>query len=189
MPSSLVKRGARILPCLLALAVALGACGGGGSSSNGVTGADPDSKARVPANPGDQWTLVPAADVGMDAAVLANAVSKLPAEGTHGLSSMLVMRRGKPVLEQYWNGYDKDTLHDLRSATKSITSLMMGVAIDQHLVGGVGDALGSYLGTLYPNAPAYKLGLTLGDMLTMRSGLDCDDWVAGSPGNEEKMYG
>ena len=172
---------------MLALAHMLSACGGGAGS--GGPGANPDNKVRVTPNSTDQWTLVAPADVGMDSVVLAKAVSALPAESVHGLSSMLVNRHGKPVLEQYWNGYDKDTLHDLRSATKSITSLMMGVAIDQHLVGGTGDTLESHLGAFYPNAPAYKLGLTLGDMLTMRNGLECDDWQASSPGNEEKMYG
>jgi CubicO group peptidase (beta-lactamase class C family) len=166
---------------------ALSACGGGNPGTGSP--AQPESRIRVAPNPGDQWTLVPAADAGMDPALLASAVSTLPGEQVHGLSSMLVTRRGKPVLEHYWNGYDKDTLHDLRSATKSITSLMMGVAIDRHLVGAVGDTLNSHLGTRYPNAPAYRLDLTLGDMLTMRSGLDCDDWQSGSPGNETKMYG
>lgn len=167
------------------LATALGACGGGGG---GEIGSDnPGSKIRVAPNPADQWTLVPAAQVDMDATILANGVAKLTADNA-GISSMLVVRRAKPLIEQYWNGYDKDTLHDLRSATKSITSLMMGVAIDQRIVGGVGDSLSSYLGQLYPNAPAFKRGVTLGDLLTMRSGLDCDDWVSTSPGNENNMY-
>lgn len=182
-----VRRVAPLLACAL-LAAILGACGGGGSSS-APTESQPDGTIRVAPNPTDQWTLVPSAEVGMDAAILANAVATLPAANVHGLSSMLVTRHGKPVLEQYWNGYDKDTLHDLRSATKSITSLLVGVALDRHLLGGVGETLGSHLGALYPNAPAYRLGVTLGDMLTMQSGLDCNDWQTGSPGHEEKMYG
>lgn len=175
-----------VASALLMLALALSACGGGNSAANGTT--PTDGKIRVAPNPDDQWTLVPAAEVGMDGAILAKAVSTLPGEQVHGLSSMLVTRHAKPVLEHYWNGYDKDTLHDLRSATKSITSLMMGVAIDRHIVAGVGDTLASHLGARYPDAPAYRLGLTLDNMLTMRSGLDCNDWQAGSPGNESKMY-
>lgn len=188
-PSRLAKRGATFIGGTLLLAAALSACGGGDGGAKGQPGdAPPSGKIRVAPNPTDQWTLVPAAEVAMDPAILASAVSTLPAESVHGLSSMLVTRHGKPVLEQYWNGYDKDTLHDLRSATKSITSLMMGVAIDRRMIGGVGDTLSSHLGGLYPNAPAYRLGPTLADMLTMRSGLDCDDWQSGSAGNEEKMY-
>lgn len=183
-------RPSRLLACLFAIAIAASGCGGGGDGGKGsdTIGKPADAKLRVAPNPDDRWTLVPAAEVGMDAAILADAVGKLPDAASHGMSSMLVMRHGKPVLEQYWNGYDKDTLHDLRSATKSITSLMMGIAIDKRLVGGVSDTLGSYLNALYPNAPAFRLGLRLEDMLSMRSGLDCDDWSASSPGNEERMY-
>ncbi|NHZ32865.1 serine hydrolase domain-containing protein [Massilia rubra] len=180
------------LACALALAVAMSGCGGGddGGKGNGsgTIGNNSDTKVRVAPNAGDNWTLVPPAEVGMDAAVLADGIAKLPDAASHGMSSMLVTRYGKPVLEQYWNGYDKDTLHDLRSATKSITSLMVGVAIDQRMVGGVSDTLNSYLGAAYPNAPAFRLGLKLADMLTMRSGLDCNDWSASSPGHEDKMY-
>ncbi|MDQ1833617.1 serine hydrolase domain-containing protein [Massilia scottii] len=190
LPTRLARRGTCALACMLAFTVALSGCGGGGDGGGGKStiGNNADTKVRVAPNPTDNWTLVPAAEVGMDAAVLADGVASLSDASSHGMSSMLVTRRGKPVLEQYWNGYDKDTLHDLRSATKSITSLLMGVAIDQRLVGGVGDTLSSYLNPLYPNAPAYRLGLKLEDMLTMRSGLDCDDWTRSSPGNEENMY-
>ncbi len=173
----------------LAVGVSLTACGGGGGT--GDTSTAPTAAAgtdHVAPNPADQWTLVAAADVGMDPALLARATSAQPADSVHRLSSMLVLRHGKPVVEQYWNGYDKDTLHDLRSATKSITSLLMGVAIDQRLIGAVTDPLATYLAPVYPDAPAFRLQPTLQDLLTMRSGLDCDDWVASSPGNEDKMY-
>lgn len=177
---------ARSLACLMMLGATLAACGGGAGGPRPPEGAGPDGLLRVAANPGDQWTLAPAGDVGMDPAILAKAASSIPAGSK--ISSMLVMRQGKPVFEQYWNGYDKDTLHDLRSATKSITSMMVGIAIDQKVVVSVDDTLSSYLGALYPDAPAYRHGLTLRHMLTMSSGLDCDDWTGSSPGNEEKMY-
>ena len=171
--------------CMLTLGVMLAACGG----DNGpppLQGAGPDGLVRVAANPTDQWSLASAADVGMDGALITGAVARLSA--SHRISSMLVLRQGKPVFEQYWNGYDKDTLHDLRSATKSITSLLVGIAIDKKMIASVDDTLASHLGMLYPGAPAYQQGVTLAHMLTMRSGLDCDDWNGGSPGNEENMY-
>lgn len=170
---------------VIGLSFVLNGCGGGGGGEGG-TESGPGSP--LPPNANDQWTLVGAAEVGMDAALLSRAASALPEASQHGLASMLVLRHGKPVLEQYWNGYGKDHLHDLRSATKSITSLMMGVAIDQRMVNGVGDPVANYLGSLYPNAPALQQGITLEHMLTMRNGLACDDWVSASPGNESKMY-
>jgi len=162
----------------------IAACGGGGGGSDDGD----DGPIHVPPDSSEQWTLVPAASVGMDGALLAQAVSTLPAESVHGLASMIVMRHGQPVLEQYWNGYDKDTLHDLRSATKTITSLMVGIAIDQKVLDGVDEPLAKHLSAAYPTAPVLQQGLVLEDLLTMRSGLACDDWTASSPGNETKMY-
>ena len=162
----------------------LGACGGGGSSP----GPQSTGNTTVPVNDTEKWELIPAGQVGMDAALLAQASSDLPDQKIHGMDSMLVIRHGKPVVEQYWNGVNKDTLHDMRSATKSVTSLMVGIAIDKKMVGGVTDLLSTYLDPAYPNAPALKQGITLEHMLTMRSGLACDDSVESSPGNETKMY-
>ena len=101
---------------------------------------------------------------------------------------MLVLRHGKPIFEHYWNGYGKDTLHDLRSATKSITSLMVGIAIDKGMLGGLDEPISKYLAAPYPQAPALQYNIALEHLLTMRSGLECNDFVASSPGKEERMY-
>jgi CubicO group peptidase (beta-lactamase class C family) len=114
--------------------------------------------------------------------------SELPPPAEHGLRSALVMRRGRLVLEQYWNGYDQAAQQDLRSATKSITSLLVGIAIDQQLIKGVGEPLSSFLAPVYPTLPSLKRNITLAHLLTMRSGLACNDRDEGSPGQEDKMY-
>jgi CubicO group peptidase (beta-lactamase class C family) len=185
LPTMPAFRRASMSAFLAGLLAALAACGGGGTNATGSI--PPGERVEVAPNPADQWTLVPPASVGMDAATLAQASSKLPANS--GISAMLVMRHGQPVMEQYWNGYDKDTLHDLRSATKSITSLLVGIAIDQHRLGGVDDTVSSWLAADYPGAPALAHGMVLEDLLTMSSGLACNDWDWNSPGNEERMYG
>ena len=124
----------------------------------------------------------------MDGELLRQAISDLPPASEHGLRSMLVMRRGKLVLEAYWNGYDKNAQQDIRSATKSITSLLVGIAIDHGFVKGIDEPLRTYLGSVYPNSTALQQNITLEDLLTMRSGLACNDRDEGSPGQEERMY-
>ncbi len=173
-------------PACLLLALFLAACGGGGGDPDGSGDVSTNDRVEVPSNPNDQWTLVTSASVAMDAATLAQAQRVLG--GNTGVSAMLVTRHGQPVFEQYWNGFDKDTLHDMRSATKSVTSLLVGIAIDQHSLGGVDDTLASWLAADYPGAPALSRGLVLENLLTMRSGLACNDWDAASPGMETNMY-
>ena len=169
----------KLLPLIVMLAALVGCGGGGGGSS---------APLQVPAPAGEQWTLVAPNEVGMDAGLLNRSVSELPDPSSHGLASMLVLRRGKPVLERYWNGYDKDTAHDLRSATKSITSLLVGIALDNQVLSSVNAPISDYLSNAYPGAPALKRDITLEHLLTMSSGLACNDWNDDSPGNENKMY-
>lgn len=74
------------------------------------------------------------------------------------------------------------------STTKSITSLLVGIALDAQVLSSVSTPIASYLNADYPNTPALKQGITIEHLLTMSSGLACDDWDALSPGNEQKMY-
>jgi CubicO group peptidase (beta-lactamase class C family) len=73
----------------------------------------------------------------------------------------------------------------VRSATKSITSLLMGIALDAKFVGSVNDPITEY----FPQyASSGKGAIRIRDLLTMRSGLDADDNVASPlPGNENAL--
>jgi CubicO group peptidase (beta-lactamase class C family) len=55
------------------------------------------------------------------------------------------VRNGRLAGERYFNGDSVNTLHDIRSATKSITSLLMGIAIQKDLVHSVDDSIALYL--------------------------------------------
>jgi CubicO group peptidase (beta-lactamase class C family) len=100
------------------------------------------------------------------------------------LKGVVVMRDGQIVAERYFNGDTAETLHDIRSAGKSITSLLMGIAIDRGKIGGVNDPVARY----WPEAKGCAIGdVPLRDVLTMRSGLAAFDEDPASPGNEDKM--
>src|SRR5581483_4373264 len=92
-------------------------------------------------------------------------------------------QRGRRVAEAYFNGDDSTTLHDIRSATKSITSTLAGIAIDRGLIRDVDVSIAELL----PLDRAMYGGIALRDLLTMRSGLDDDDADPASPGNESKL--
>ncbi|HEU4727261.1 MAG TPA: serine hydrolase [Kofleriaceae bacterium] len=100
------------------------------------------------------------------------------------LRAVVVQRGGAILAERYYHGEAPDTLHDVRSAGKSITSLLVGIAVDRGRIAGTTATLAALL----PAAQASPIaGATLDDLLTMRAGLDADDQDAGSPGNEDKL--
>ena len=57
------------------------------------------------------------------------------------IKGMVILRYNQLVAEYYFNGDDPNTLHDIRSATKSITATLTGIAIQRHLFGSVNDSI------------------------------------------------
>jgi CubicO group peptidase (beta-lactamase class C family) len=118
----------------------------------------------------------------MEAAVRAGDFKKI--------GSVVVARHGKLLFESYFDG-DASTLRDTRSATKSITDALVGIAIADRKLNGV-DArvlpLLSDHARRMQNPDPRKDKITVEDLLTMSSPLECDDWNDASRGNEERMY-
>lgn len=102
----------------------------------------------------------------------------------HDLKGVVVQQHGKTLAEAYFSGDGPTTLHDIRSATKSFTALLMGIAIDRHLVHSVDDPIGRYLPSLKSDAGTT---VTIKDLLNMRSGLDSDDQDPSALGAESRL--
>jgi hypothetical protein len=82
----------------------------------------------------DGWPVSTLAKEGIDQATIEKFVQKLIDMQQDGVStsqvhSLLIARHGKLVLEEYFHGYDRDTPHDLRSASKSWTNALIGAAM------------------------------------------------------------
>jgi CubicO group peptidase (beta-lactamase class C family) len=105
------------------------------------------------------------------------------------ITSLLVARHGKLVHETYLEG-SVDTLRDTRSATKTITGMLAGIAADAGLILGVGAKVLPFFAEKQPvqNPDPRKDAITVEDLLTMSSILECNDWNEFSRGNEERMY-
>ena len=138
---------------------------------------DEASAARAPATLSDGWTTASPTEIGIDPGPIADMVRAV-VEGelayTHGV---IVARHGLLAVEEYFYGFDRETLHDMRSASKTITSTLVGLAVQE------GRISGSQAGALthfpdyrsYDNWDPRKADITVGHLLTMSSGLDAND--------------
>ena len=146
---------------------------------------------RPPSDLNDGIAVGDIAEAGLSRALAETLVARI-LDGTYAdVDGVLVFRGGRLVLEEYFYGYDHARPHQMRSATKSIVSALVGIAAD---LGNLSGERERVLPTLpygplsaYANPDPRKASLTLGDLLTMRSGLACDDWDASSPGNESRI--
>jgi CubicO group peptidase (beta-lactamase class C family) len=104
------------------------------------------------------------------------------------VSSVVILRNGKLAYETYFEG-DANTLRDTRSATKTITSALVGMAIQQHHIDSIQTPILPFFPGYQPQNPdPRKAKITVEDLLTMSSPLECDDDNEFSRGNEERMY-
>ena len=119
-------------------------------------------------------------------AVTATAIVRAILDGTYkDVHSVLLYQDGKLVLEEYFYGYNALRTHQLRSETKSFVSALAGIAIDRHAISGVNERVMPALSySSYANPDPRKAAITVGDFLSMSSGLDCDDYSSTSPGRE-----
>jgi len=133
---------------------------------------------------------IAAEDNGLSEAKLRAMSIAVRSEEFKKIGSVLVARYGKLAYEDYVEG-DANTLRDTRSATKSITDLLIGIAIDEGKLSGVGAKVLALLpdrARRLQNPDPRKGTITVEDFLTMSSPLECDDWNDASRGNEESMY-
>ncbi|MCB0036560.1 MAG: serine hydrolase, partial [Anaerolineales bacterium] len=111
----------------------------------------------------------------IDAALLDAATEQIPDE-LPALDSLIIIRDGYVVHESYYNGYDKTTIHDVRSVTKSWTSALIGMAQANGQLTELDTPLSKLLPAYFADGQhADKRDITLADLLAMRSGIDFDD--------------
>lgn len=105
-------------------------------------------------------------------------------------TSVLVLKDGKLVFERYFGTGGRDVLHDTRSAMKSVMALAIGAALADGALQSADELAFSWLADLAPfrHDGVLKRSITLADLMSMSSALDCNDWDDASPGNEETMY-
>src|SRR5262245_19636516 len=141
----------------------------------------------APTQTSDGWDTSSIGSEGIGLQPITDLIERIN-DGTYkNIHSVLVTKNGKLVVEVYFPGsdsnkkyqlFDRDTLHELHSVTKSVNSILVGIAIDQHLIAGVESPI-SLLYPAYSDVLAEngKSEIRLKDLLTMRAGLSWDEWT------------
>jgi CubicO group peptidase (beta-lactamase class C family) len=146
-----------------------------------------------PAARDDGWDTADLQRVGMAVGPIEALIRKIISTPMNAIDApwidaVLIARHGKLVLEEYFHGQGADRTHDTRSASKSLTTTLVGAAVHAGLVSlksGVYRVMNG--GVLPKDLDPRASRMTLEHLITMSSGLACDDWTPSSPGGEDRM--
>jgi len=161
--------------------------------------ADAPDGCGVPVARDDGWHVASLTeDQLIDRAALCRMADRLAALSDPNIHAVLVARGGKLVFERYFSGsdevpgrlygsrvetitFDADTLHNVKSVSKSVASLAVGIAIDRGLIRSVNEPIFSFFPELSDLRTPEKDRIQLVHALTMSMGLA---WVEAIPDNE-----
>ena len=136
--------------------------------------------------PGAGWPL---SSDEYDLAKIRELNRKIVQKDFKDITSVVVVKDGKLLVEEYFNGADRTTLHNTRSVGKTFTSALMGAAIRDGHIKSLDQTLGEFYDLKsFANFSPKKSAVTLKNMMTMSSAFLGSDNDAASPGNEENMY-
>jgi len=133
---------------------------------------------HAPASLDDGWVVSTPEAEGLDATSIDGVYRDLFAQDVYPTAQgLLIVRHGRLVAEAYVRDpRDRERLHHIQSATKSITSLLTGIARDQGLLESVHTPLYEILPQAFDDDPAKRV-ITVFHALTMQTGLEFDDDV------------
>jgi CubicO group peptidase (beta-lactamase class C family) len=134
------------------------------------------------------WIIGSPESVGLDADVMQSLTEDLCAGEFENAHIVLVERKGLLVHEQYLSGADQiwgrnigtvqfgpQTLHDLRSISKSVTSLLLGIALGDDFEDRLSTPIKDFFPEYAPQMAAGTEAITLHHVLTMTTGLEWNE--------------
>lgn len=136
----------------------------------------------IPESTDDGWDVSSLDAENVDAKKIETMVRNIQAD-PRNLHSILIVRNNKLILEAYFNGWHAQRMHDLRSSSKSVNSILVGIAIDQHYIEDVHQRMFDFFPKYQHLNDDRKNEIRLEHLLTMTSGLE---WNQSSYPNEDK---
>lgn len=128
--------------------------------------------------PTKKWEVTAPADLGFDSDSLQALVER--ARLIPGVTSLLVVRHGQIALETYLHGGGRNDPAPVASITKSVTSYLVGIALERGLIDSLDEPLVHLLPALAPPAGRPAGTITIRELLTMTSGLS-EGWYLAEP--------
>lgn len=172
-----MKRMTILLPWCLTLSIMLSAQ---------VPAVDKAAIAPQAVRPGSGW---PVSGDSYDHDAIRELVRKIAQKEFKDITGVVVIKDGKLLVEEYFNGADRTTLHNTRSVGKTFTSALMGAALRDGYIKSLDQTLGEFYDLKsFANFSPKKSAVKLRDLMTMSSAFLGSDNDAASPGNEENMY-
>ena len=143
---------------------------------------------KQPTNDNDGLSVENLDKSGLNKALLDELGQKL-INGTYkNVHSILIIKDGKLVFEEYFYEHNKAKLHEMRSATKSVISALTGIAIEKGFIKNVEEKVLPYFSEYtFNNDLVAKQRISIENLLTNQSGLDCDAANPKAAGNENEM--
>lgn len=138
----------------------------------------------------DGWQVDKLASVGLNDDKVKHVITNIAfTDENNDFRSLLVAKNNKLVVEQYFNSYRPETIHDVRSAGKSVTGTLVGIAVDKGVLSGVDQEAISFFNDYpgYSNKGNGKEEITLAHLLNMSAGFDADADDGRTPGNEGNL--
>src|SRR5262249_2411555 len=146
-----------------------------------------------PVEEDDGWKTASLNDVRLNQKFVAEMTGKIlhvdPINNPFPIHSLLIARHGKLVLEEYFYGFKRNEPHTMRSASKTFAPLLVGIAREHGAKIDINTPVLSQFPEYkeFANPDPRKSKITVRDVMTMTSGLACDDNDDNSPGNEDVM--
>lgn len=143
---------------------------------------------EIPKNDNDGLSTGELEKAGLNKLLVDEMMSKIVAGNYPNTHSILIIKDNKLVFEEYFYEHNKNKVHELRSATKSIVSALTGIAIDKGYIKSKNETVLSFFPEYSIQNPSKeKEKITIENLLTNESGLDCDVSNPNSVGNETTM--
>jgi CubicO group peptidase (beta-lactamase class C family) len=154
-------------PALIAVFTLLSACGGGGGSSSSAPSVDAPALPNSSTFPGASWQTYTAADLGVAQSGVTAALDYAFADGRN-TQGVVIVKNGVIVGERYAEGSSADTMATSWSTGKSFASTLIGIAVDEGLIGSIDEPAENYLP---PWVNTDREAISVRAILEMRSGL------------------